>query len=249
MICALMIGRAGSSGFPGKNTYSVLGRPLCTYPLIAAKKSKYVDKIFVSTDCPKIKKISISYGSEIINRPKQLTGNDTLGDHVFEHGYFEIKNRLKKINKEIDLLILLFANGATITHKLIDRGIKILKKDSFFDSAVTTSVYNMWSPLRARKINSKGSLVPFVPFKTFGDPKKLNCDRDSQGEVHFADMSVSVVRPKCLENLKKGMLPQKWMGNKIAPIESWGGCDVDYKWQIPMVEFWLRKNGFRKSRN
>ena len=102
----------------------------------------------------------------------------------------------------------------------------------------------MWSPLRARKLDKNGNLIPFVPFKTFGNPKTLNCDRDSQGDVYFADMSVSVVRPKCLENLKNGLLPQKWMGNKIAPIPSWGGCDVDYNWQVPMVEYWLKKNKY-----
>ena len=112
------------------------------------------------------------------------------------------------------------------------------------DSAVTTSIYNMWSPLRARKIDGQGTLQPFVPFETFGDPKELNCDRDSQGNVYYADMSVSVVRPYCLEKLEDGLLPQKWMGKKIAPIHSWGGCDVDYEWQIPMVEFWLKKNGY-----
>ena len=46
MIIAIMIGRKGSRGFPGKNTYKVLGRALCEYPLIAAKKSKYIDKIY-----------------------------------------------------------------------------------------------------------------------------------------------------------------------------------------------------------
>jgi len=34
------------------------------------------------------------------------------------------------------------------------------------------------------------------------------------------------------------------MGNNIAPINSWGGCDVDYEWQIPQVEFWLKKNNY-----
>jgi len=102
--------------------------------------------------------------------------------------------------------------------------------------------------LRARKIAADGCLRPFVPFETFGDPKTLNCDRDSQGEVHFADMSVSVVRPRCLENLEDGLLPQKWMGQRIAPIRSWGGCDVDYDWQMPQVEFWLRRHGFTEAR-
>ena len=43
------------------------------------------------------------------------------------------------------------------------------------------------------------------------------------------------------------MLPQKWMGKNIAPIPSEGGCDVDYEWQIPMVEHWLKKKGFKKK--
>ena len=105
----------------------------------------------------------------------------------------------------------------------------------------------MWSPLRARKINKKNLLESFIPIKFFGNPKTLNCDRDSQGNVHYADMSLSVVRPRCLENLESGLLPQRWMGRKIAPIPSWGGCDVDYDWQIPMVEYWLKKNGYKRK--
>ena len=99
------------------------------------------------------------------------------------------------------------ANAPTITGKLIDKGVQILRKNKNLDSAVTTSIYNMWSPLRARKADKSGLLRPFVPFKTFGNPKTLNCDRDSQGDVYYADMSVNVVRPLCLENIKNGLLP------------------------------------------
>ena len=67
----------------------------------------------------------------------------------------------------------------------------------------------MWSPLRARKLDKKTNMLkPFVPFKTFGNPKTLNCDRDSQGDVIFADMSVNVVRPSCLKKMSSGLLPQ-----------------------------------------
>ena len=100
----------------------------------------------------------------------------------------------------------------------------------------------MWSPLRARKLRKNGSLKPFVPFETFGNPKTLNCDRDSQGDVYYADMSVSVVRPKCLEEMKNGLLPQKWMGKVIAPIKSEAGFDLDYEWQVPLAEYWIKKN-------
>ena len=86
-------------------------------------------------------------------------------------------------------------------------------------------------------------LKPFVPFEVFGEPSKLNCDRDSQGEVHYADMSVSIVRPKCLENLDKGLLPQKWMGKKIASIRNTAGFDIDFEWQLPILEYWIKKYG------
>ena len=246
MICALMIGRMRSTGFPKKNIKKVLGKRLFEYPLIACKNSKYVDKIFVSTDCPVITRVSKKYGAIHIKRPKKLTTNKALGEHVYEHGYFEIKKMVNLGVKNIEFIVLLMANAPTITGKLIDKGINILRRNKKLDSAVSTSIYNMWSPLRARKVNNSNLLKPFVPFETFGNPKTLNCDRDSQGNVYYADMSVSIVRPRCLENIREGLLPQKWMGKKIAPIPSWGGCDVDYEWQLPMVEFWLKKSGYKK---
>ncbi len=247
IVCALVIGRKGSVAFPGKNIFPVLGRPLVTYPLLAAKASSHVKRIFVSTDSPEIMNIARENDAQLIERPPELATKQALGEDVFAHGYHEIKRLLAEEGKSIELLVLLFANAATLNSNLIDEGIETLRNDETFDSAVTTSVYNMWSPLRARKLGKDGCLRPMVPFETFGDPRSLNCDRDSQGDVHFADMAVSVVRPKCLENMAEGLLPQKWMGQNIAPIHNWGGCDVDYEWQVPMVEFWLRKHGFEEA--
>jgi hypothetical protein len=98
----------------------------------------------------------------------------------------------------------------------------------------------MWSPLRARKIGDGGFLHPFVPLEALSDNSTLSCDRDSQGDVWFADMGASVVRSRCLENLESGLLPQRWMGQKMFALKQWGGLDVDYEWQIPQVEYWLK---------
>ena len=136
-------------------------------------------------------------------------------------------------------MVLLMANAGTINARLIKKGIKILEINKKYDSAVTTSVYNMWSPVRARSYKN-GKLVPFVPFKFLGGTT-INCDRDAQGEVHYADMSTSIVRPKCLENLKSGLLPQKWMGNNIASIPNEAGFDIDFEWQLPQLKYWIKK--------
>ena len=242
-----MIGRSGSVNFPGKNYYGVLGRPMCAYPLMAATNSCFISETFVSTDSEQIAAVATQLDATLIARPAELATSTALGERVFQHGYYEIKRRLALVNESIELMVLLFANAPTVTSSLIDSGIEMLLKDPDLDSAVSTSIYNMWSPLRARRLDESGHLQPFVPFESFGDPATLNCDRDSQGDVYFADMSVSIVRPRCLEELETGLLPQKWMGQRIAPILSWGGCDVDYEWQMPGVEYWLRQHGYKQA--
>ena len=209
--------------------------------MIEALKVKQIEKIFISTDCPVILKKSKRYKVDYIKRPKNLANKKALGEDVFQHAYFNILKKENITSNHIEAIVLLFANGATVNKNLIIKGIKTLQKNKKFDSAVSVSKYNMWSPLRARKLNKDGSLIPFVPFETFGNPKTLNCDRDSQGDVLFADMGVSVVRPKCLENMKNNLLPQKWMGNKIAPIYSEAGFDIDYEWQLPLLKYWIQK--------
>jgi hypothetical protein len=212
------------------------------YPLLAADDSRFVERIYVSTDSEEIAGVAREYGAETIERPPELAAPEALGEDAFRHGYEAIRDGLAD-GESLELIVLLFANAATVTGELIDRGIELLRADPTIDSAVTVSRYNMWSPLRARRLDEQGFLQPLVPFETFGDPATLNCDRDSQGDAWFADMGVSVVRPRCLEHLEEGLLPQRWMGRRIAPIESWGGCDVDYEWQIPSVEYWLLAHG------
>jgi hypothetical protein len=199
-----------------------------------------VERLYVSTDSDALKELGLALGAEVIDRPAHLASKQALGEHAYVHGYGVIRERLAEEGKALELLVLLFANAPTVTPHLIEDGIATLRANPAYDSAVTVSCYNMWSPLRARKINAAGLLDPFVPFETFGDPKTMNCDRDSQGDVWFADMGVSIVRPRCLDHLQSGLLPQKWMGQKIYPLKQWGGLDVDEPWQIPAVEAWLQ---------
>jgi hypothetical protein len=202
-----------------------------------------VERIYLSTDSEAIREEGERYGARFIPRPPELATPAALGEEVFAHGYREIQKEAAKEGKPVELVALLFCNAPTVTGQLIDLGIETLKKRPELDSAVSVSAYNMWSPLRARKTGPDGLLQPFVPFEAIGDPARLNCDRDSQGAVYFADMGVSVVRPRCLENLGAGLLPQRWMGRKIFPLPQWGGLDVDYDWQIPQAEYWLKAHG------
>ena len=242
MNVALAIGRGGSTGLPKKHFRPLVGRPLMAYPMMALANSKYVDRVFISTDCEEIAAEGARHGATRIHRPPELATKEALSEDAFRHGYLAIR---ELIGEEPETVILAFCNGATITPGIIDLGIEALRADLSLDSAVTVSRYNMWSPLRARRIDAAGRLVPFVPLSLF---EKATCDRDSQGDTYFADCSAFVVRPRCFDYERMGEPPFKWIGFNVYPLVQWGGLDVDYEWQLPMVEFWLEAHGFTKTK-
>ena len=138
------------------------------------------------------------------------------------------------------MMVLLFCNAATLRPETIDEGIAVLRGNPDLDSAVTVSRFNMYSPVRARRIADDGLLQPFMPLEALDDAFVINCDRNCQGDVWFADCALCVVRPRCLEDPGYGVLPQRWMGRKIHPLKQEAGCDLDDEWQFPVVEWWLK---------
>lgn len=236
-VVALIIGKKNSIGFPGKNTMKINGFPSCEYAFMAAEKAN-IKKIFVSTDCPVIKRIGKKYGSIHIKRPSHLAKPDSLTEHVLTHAYKEIKKKFKP-----DIIVLLFANNPAISIKLIKEGIKILKNQKTYDSAFSVCKYNMFSPARARKIISK-QIKPFVNLKYL---KNVSSIRSSQGDVYFCDLSVQVISNWVFENMNKGMQPFQWMGRKSYPLKNSYGFDIDESWQKVAVEQWLKENWKYKS--
>ena len=65
MNIAIIPARAGSKRIKNKNIKLFRGKPIIYYSINAAKKSKIFQKIIVSTDSEKIKKISEKYGAEV----------------------------------------------------------------------------------------------------------------------------------------------------------------------------------------
>lgn len=247
MIVAILIGREGSTGFPGKNVHLVEGRALAEWVLLAARNAPSIERVYVSTDSARLKELGRLNDAKVIDRPAYLCTKEALGEDVYVHAHGVIKEELAREGKEPTIYVLLMANAPTVTPSMLEEGIGVLRDRPDVDSAVTVSCYNMWSPLRARKIGADGLLQPFVPFETFGDPRTLNCDRDSQGDVWFADMGASIIRPRNLEHIHDGLLPQKWMGRKIYPIRNVAGLDVDYPFQMAQAAYWLRSNGLAKE--
>ena len=87
-VLAVILARGGSKGIKLKNITNLSGHPLISYTLEAAKNSKYIDDILVSTDNKKIANIAKEYGAKVpFLREKELSGDrvssvDALYDAV-----------------------------------------------------------------------------------------------------------------------------------------------------------------------
>lgn len=245
MIAAIMIGRKDSKGFPGKNTTMIFGRPLFAYPLRAASAVKQISRVVISSDDPVMRDYVAARtkppycGTPIqyLERPPHLCTDGAQAGAVYQYVYNELRLQ-DTTTVRYEFLVLLMANAPMVTPEIIGEGLDMLRARSDLDSAITVSRYNMWNPARARRIANDGLLQPLVTIPG------ATCDRDSLGDVWFADFGAVIVRPHCLETLD-GLGPQTWMGQLIYPLkQDWPGFDVDYAWQIPYVEHWLHKHGY-----
>nr|WP_231701885.1 acylneuraminate cytidylyltransferase family protein [Crassaminicella thermophila] len=85
-IIAIIPARGGSKGIKNKNIKYLIDKPLISYTIEAAKKSKYIDRIVVTTDDIEIKKVSEQFGVEVpFIRPKELAQDDTPGIEPIIH--------------------------------------------------------------------------------------------------------------------------------------------------------------------
>ena len=94
-IVAIIPARKGSKGIKNKNIKILCGHPLISYSINYAKKSKFIDRVFVTTDSVKIANISKKLGAEIIFRPKKLCNDVVMSDYAVVHAIKYIENNLK----------------------------------------------------------------------------------------------------------------------------------------------------------
>jgi len=235
MIAAIIIGREGSKGFPGKNMAIVNDRSLLEYPLIAAVYSAKIGVVRFSSDSDKYldyARTKFSVGQ--IKRPPELATDEALAEDVFIHAANQIN---------ADMYVLMFANAPCINSQMIDNMIQELQDSDDHDSICTLSEYQMFSPYRARKVD--GEYFGVQSYLNL-DYSKITCDRNSYQKCYYYDCSCAVVRNYCLtkEYMQYAQPPQKWLGVNILPYyQEIPALDVDYEWQLGQVKYWLDRNG------
>ena len=86
MNIAIIPARSGSKRIKNKNIKLFCGKPIIYYSINEAKKSKIFQKIIVSTDSEKIKKISEKYGAEVpFIRPRNISRDESPEWFAWQH--------------------------------------------------------------------------------------------------------------------------------------------------------------------
>ena len=126
-IIAIIPARGGSKGIPHKNIINLGGKPLISYTIEAALKSKYIDYTMVSTDDEDIAKVSIEYGALIpFMRPSELASDTSKTLDVIIHAIDTLRN----MDENFSILVLLQPTEPLRTTEDIDAAIeKFFKHD------------------------------------------------------------------------------------------------------------------------
>ncbi|MCX5796501.1 MAG: hypothetical protein NTY77_13490 [Elusimicrobia bacterium] len=225
LVCALLVDLDDAVDFPGSEG-SVLGRPLAAYPLMAARTSAHVRRVYAVTGSPPVKAAALQYDAIIIDPP---AGKPSLEDYL-RHGLRQATADLSREDAGLELLVMLFPNAPAVTKDMIDSGVEALLDRPELDSALSVAPLERWSPGLTRQQTSDGLLETFLP------------PASAAGPAWHPTWGVTVLRPGNVEPAAGGGT-WPWLGRKVLPIKTWGPGLIDYHWQLPGLEYWLKKNG------
>ena len=153
-VLAIIAARGGSKGVPGKNIKDICGLPLLAWTILAANKSKYINRLILSSDDEKIISVAEHYGCEVpFVRPAYLAEDDSTSSDVVIHA-------ISALNEEYDFVVLLQPTSPLRTAEDIDNTIDLVLNSKSL-CAVSVSPVDK-PPQWMYEVSETGVLVPVV---------------------------------------------------------------------------------------
>lgn len=233
MIVGIIPARSGSKKVPKKNTKSLGGYPLIAYSIMAAKQSKSIDRVIVSTDSREIADIAKMYGAEVpFLRPAELS-LDTSTDMEFIAHFLEWHKKKEGILPE--LLVHLRPTTPLREPALIDAAVQAIKGNKAATSL--RSAHEMAeSPRKAFEIDN-GFLVGLFPNDT--RLEYYNLPRQSFPPAYHPNGYVDVLKPDFI------MGNDSLHGPKILAFITPFSVEVDQFEDFEYLQFIIEKKGHR----
>lgn len=228
-VMALIPARGGSKGVPRKNIRPLLGKPLIAYTIQEAIKSKYINRIIVSTDDEEIAKVAKTYGAEVpFMRPSELGGDHVTDLPVFQHA---LKWLFDNEKYKPDIIAHLRPTAPLRTVQHIDKGIeKLIMSDADSVRSVCAAPKH---PCKMWKFDGD-TIVPFLPEEICGR-EAYNKNRQQLPPAFIQNGSVDITRWNTIM-VKNSMTGDRILGMLMDEKES---VNIDTEIDFMMAEILL----------
>jgi N-acylneuraminate cytidylyltransferase len=146
-VLGLIIARGGSQRVPNKNIKLLAGRPLIAYSIDAARHSRTITRVLVSTDSAAIAEVAVKAGAEApFRRPPEISQGHSTELEAVEHALAWLRDHDKY---QLDLVVLLRPTDPFRRPETIDRAVELLQGDPSAHSVRTVRLcsehpHKMW---------------------------------------------------------------------------------------------------------
>ena len=225
-IVALIPARGGSKRIPNKNIASCYRKPLLYWTASAAKGSRYIDRVLLSTDSEEIADEGHRLGLEVpFLRPTSLAQSETPMVPVMQHAL----EWLLSNGCVVDAFVLLQPTQPLRESHHIDSAFEIFQKEEVETVVSVTELPHIYHPEIVHKINA-GRLMSFLP-------------GDIRSESPKADKLYARNGPAILINDPKVVQRGEKFGDPVAPyiMSSESSIDIDEYIDLFLAECLLRR--------
>ncbi len=226
-IISIIPARGGSKRIPKKNLKLLDRKPLIYYTIQEALKSRYLDRIIVSTEDEEIAEVSRKHGAEVIERPKDLARDESPTIDAILHAL----DFLGKDGYVPEIVVLLQPTCPLRNGQDIDNAIELFLKKNC-ESVVSVCEIGH-SPYWIFKIEDEY-------LKAIFEEKYLKMRRQDLPKVYMPNGAIYISTP---ENLRKY---ESFYCSKIIPymmpIER--SIDIDNEIDFILAELVIKKYGF-----
>ena len=237
-ILALIPARGGSKKVPGKNIRPLAGKPMIAYAVEAAKESRFITRVIVSTDDDAIAAAAREAGAEVpFRRPTELGGDRVTDLPVFQHALRWLEERE---NYRPELVVHLRPTAPLRRAEHIDAGIEKLLAHPEAD-AVRSVMPATQHPHKMWKFDGK-RMRPFLPGLSMAD-EQFNQPRQALPEAFIQNGSVDVVRREVILE-KNSMTGSVVLGMIMDELDS---VNVDQEEDFLLAELLMKRREEGKS--
>lgn len=206
-VLAIIPARGGSKSIPRKNIRNFAGYPLLVWSISAAKESKYVTRVIVSTDDEKMARVARKFGAETpFLRPSKYAQDNSTDLSTFVH---VLKWLDRHEGYKPDVVVQLRPTSPIRPRGLVDKAVKILLAHPDADSVrgvvpAGQNPHKMW-----RLTGERSPMKSLLDVEGIDEP--YNAPRQILPPVHWQTGHIDAIRSA---TILKGLMS----GKNIYPI-------------------------------